>query len=223
MTAVEVELRPDVSVLRLRYDTERFPFAALLASEVFGVSSLSALHRDVIAARRARRMTTELRTRDNLAARSLMQQLPDDAPFFRLYHEFMRVVLAPIVGRPLSYSNRPKARVHFPGTRSVSSFHHDVPVTKRPDQLNFWMPFTDVADSAALQVESDYGRADYAPVPLRYGQVMIFDGGYLGHGSIANDTSRTRISCDMRFGYRGATTRADSVALMNHLAMRLRH
>jgi hypothetical protein len=215
------EPRPTASRVRLAYDTERFPFAALLRRDVFRVRSLESLHHDIVAARGSRGQRGELRTRDNLAARALVQQLPDSAPFFQLYHEFMRLVLAPVAGRSLSYSNRPKVRVHFPGTSSVSSFHADVPVTKRVDQINFWLPITDVYGSAALHLESDYGLADYQPAPLRYGQALIFDGGYLGHGSVLNDTDVTRISFDMRFGYRGATTRAEGVDLMNRIVRRL--
>ena len=133
----------------------------------------------------------------------------------------MAAVLAPLVGRPLSYSNRPKMRVHFPGTDSVSSMHADVSVTARLDQVNLWIPFTDVSDSATLWIESDYGLADYAPLALRYGQVLVFDGGYLGHGSVANETDVTRISLDLRLSYRGATTRAEGIDLMNHLVHRL--
>ncbi len=215
------ELRPVASRVRLGYDTERFPFAALLRRDVFGVRSLESLHTEVLAARARRGQHGELRTRDNLAARALVQRLPASAPFFQLYHEFMRLVLAPVAGRSLSYSNRPKVRVHFPGTASVSSFHADAPVTKRVDQINFWLPITDVHDSAALLLETDYGLQDYTPVPLRYGQALIFDGGYLGHGSVLNSTDVTRVSFDMRFGYRGATTRAEGVDLMNRIVRRL--
>jgi hypothetical protein len=215
------ELRPVASKVQFGYDTERFPFAALLRRDVFRVRSLESLHTDIVAARELRGQRTDLRTRDNLAARALVQQLPDSAPFFQLYHEFMRLVLAPIARRSLSYSNRPKVRVHFPGTSSVSSFHADVPVTKRVDQINFWLPITDVHGSATLQLESKYGAQDYAPVPLRYGQALIFDGGYLGHGSVHNSTEVTRISFDMRFGYRGATTRAEGVELMDRIVARL--
>ncbi|HEX8082356.1 MAG TPA: hypothetical protein VF557_19270 [Jatrophihabitans sp.] len=215
------EPRPVASRVRLGYDTERFPFAMLLRRDVFQVRALDRLHSDVLAAREARGQRAVLRTRDNLAARELVQRLPDSSPFFQLYHEFMRLVLAPVAGRSLSYSNRPKVRVHFPGTASVSSFHADVPVTKRVDQLNFWLPVTDVRGTAALQLESDYGAQDYAPVPLRYGQALIFDGGYLGHGSVLNSSEVTRISFDMRFGYRGATTRAEGVDLMNRIVRRL--
>jgi ectoine hydroxylase-related dioxygenase (phytanoyl-CoA dioxygenase family) len=213
--------RPIRTHVVLQYDTQRFPFAAILRREVYPVPDLARLHEHARAARRARGQSDRLRTRDNLTARSLLQELPDDSRFVRLYHAFMAAVLAPLVGRPLSYSNRPKMRVHFPGTDSVSSMHADVPVTKRPDQINFWMPFTDVSESATLWLESDYGLEDYAPLALRYGQVLIFDGGYLGHGSVANETDVTRISLDMRFSFKGATTRVESIELMNRLVRRL--
>ncbi|MBV9823493.1 MAG: streptomycin biosynthesis enzyme StrG [Actinobacteria bacterium] len=213
--------RPVASRVRLGYDTEQFPFAALLRRDVFKVRSLERLHEEVLAARVARGQRPVLKTRDNLSARELVQRLPDSAPFFQLYHRFMRLVLAPVAGRSLSYSNRPKVRVHFPGTASVSSFHADVPVTKRVDQINFWLPVTSVTGGAALHLESDYGLADYAPEPVRYGQALIFDGGYLGHGSVDNDSEVTRVSFDMRFGYRGATTREEGIDLMNRIVRRL--
>lgn len=217
---MDLPLRPERSRLTLSYDIARFPFRAVLRRDVFPVPDLAHLHRYAEASYRARGRTGRLRTRDNLAARGRMQVLPDDSPFLLLYHAFIAAFLAPLVGRPLSYSNRPKMRVHFPRTDSVSSMHHDVPVTTRVDQLNFWLPFTDVSESSALWLESDYGLGDYTPVPLRYGQVLIFDGGYLDHGSVRNETEITRISLDMRFGYKGATTRQASVELMNRLVAR---
>jgi ectoine hydroxylase-related dioxygenase (phytanoyl-CoA dioxygenase family) len=96
-----------------------------------------------------------------------------------------------------------------------------VPVTKRIDQINFWLPVTSVAGGSALHLESDYGLADYAPVPVRYGQALIFDGGYLGHGSVDNTSEVTRVSFDMRFNFRGATTRQEGIDLMNRIVRRL--
>jgi hypothetical protein len=212
---------PACSWLILPYDTRSFPFAGLLKRDVFGVRRLDLLHEYVRQRRRALGADEALTLQDNLTLRRLMQDLADDSPFYQLYRHFMYKVLAPAVGRPLSYSSHPKMRVHLPDTPSVSSFHSDVPVTRRIDQVNFWMPFTDVDDTAALWLESFYGRGDYAPVPLRYGEVLIFDGGYLGHGSVPNRTPTTRVSLDMRFCCKGATTRAEGVDLINRLAARL--
>lgn len=203
------------------YDTSRFPFAPVLMRDVFKVPRLDLLHEYLKAKRRSLGLSDRLTNSDNLMMRKLLQDLPDDSLFYRLYHHFMRWVLTPLVGKSLSYSSHPKMRVHFPHTSSVSSFHYDIIVTRRIDQVNFWMPFTDVDGTATLWLESDYARGDYAPVPVRYGQVLIFDGGYLNHGSVTNRGPLTRISLDMRFGYKGARARADGVDIMNRIIKRL--
>lgn len=211
--------RPSATRVILRYDTRRFPFAALLSRDVFKVRQLDRLHDFLRAQRRASGKPDRAPShRDNLALRAMMERLPEGADFWNLYHGFMLGILAPCVGRGISYTSHPKMRVHLAGTPSVSSFHHDICVTERIDQVNFWMPFTDVEGDTALWLESDYGRGDFAPVPVRYGEVLIFDGGYLGHGSVANRSDRTRVSLDMRFSYKKATTRAEGVALMDRLA-----
>lgn len=201
----------------LRYDTGRYPFAAVLSRDVFRVQDLKSLHVHVAAHREKHALPPGPIARDNLALRQMMQDLPDDSAFYRLYHRFMLRVLAPLVGSPLSYSSHPKMRVHLPGTGSVSGFHHDIVVTRRIDQVNFWLPVTDVEGGAALWLESTYGRGDFAPIPVRYGEVLIFDGGYLGHGSVRNDTETTRVSFDMRFSLKGLRKREGGVELMNRV------
>ena len=197
----------------LEYDTERFPFAGVLGRDVFRAQHLDRLHRYVLERHARLGGPKRLGANDNIAGGRLMATQPADADFWRLYHGFALRVLAPWVGRGISYASHPKLRVHLAGTSSVSSFHHDICVTKRIDQVNFWMPFTDVDGASALWLESDYGAKDYRPIPVRYGEVLIFDGGYLGHGSVRNTSDVTRVSLDMRFSYKGASTRADGVAL----------
>ena len=204
--------------LLLPYDTGQFPFAEVLRRDVFRVSRLDLLHEYVRASRRRAGGRDRLTPQDNLMLRGLMQDLPDDSPFYQMYRAFMLHVLAARVGKPLSFSSHPKMRVHLAGTPTVSTFHHDITVTKRIDQVNFWMPFTDVDGTAALWLESDYGRGDFAPRPVRYGEVLIFDGGYLDHGTVANRSSTTRVSLDMRFCLRGATTREEGIRLLDILS-----
>jgi hypothetical protein len=208
---------PRATYVLLDYDIQRFPFAAALSQHVYKVRQLNRLHTYLADSRAAQNRSRRLRPRDNVMVSSMMLRQPPEAPFWKLYHGFMLSMLAPLIGRGLSYTSNPKLRIHLSGTPSVSSFHHDICVTKRIDQINFWMPFTDVDASATLWLESEYGRCDFAPVPVRYGQVLIFDGGYLGHGSVANNSGVTRVSLDMRFSYKRATTRAEGVALMNRM------
>lgn len=174
---------------RIEYDTGTFPFARVLEHTVFKVRPLDQLHRG----RRDAKYT------DNLALRRLMQELPDSSPFMKLYHYFVRSVVAPRFGGRVSYSNHPKMRVHLAGTPGVSSWHRDVDVTRRSDQINAFLPFTRCFDGCALWCESEYGKADYAPLPMEYGSLYLFDGGYLSHGTMLNDTGVTRVSLDFRF------------------------
>lgn len=213
-SAGPVPVRPWVL---LNYDTRQYPFAAVLSRDVFKVPHLRWLHEYLSIQRRKHGKKGELEARDNLTARSLMTKTTRESTFRRLYHMFMRDVLTRWIGRSLSYTENPSMRVHLSGTPSVSSFHHDIIVTKRIDQVNFWLPFTNLDGSATLWLESDYGKCDYAPVPIKYGQVLIFDGGYLGHGSVFNDTETTRVSLDMRFSYKHANTRSEGVELMNQM------
>jgi hypothetical protein len=215
--AREAGLCPTRPWVILNYDTRRFPFASVLCRDVFKAQRLDRLHVYLKRHRKKHGDSTRLDYSDNLLLRDMMQGQPQEAEFWKLYHLFMLQVLTPWVGRALSYTSHPKMRTHLVGTKSVSSFHHDICVTRRIDQINFWMPFTDVSGGSALWLESDYGKKDYQPIPVRNGQVLIFDGGYLGHGSVFNDSETTRVSLDMRFSYKRAATRAEGVALMNRM------
>jgi hypothetical protein len=183
----------------LRYDPDAFPFRAVLERLVFKVRPLEDLHLHWRRIKAKRHGTGELGYPDNLALRKLMQDLPDDAPLYRIYHRFARDVIRPAVGCPISYSNRPKMRVHLAGTPSVSNWHRDVDVTRRPDQINVFLPFTRCFGGNALWCESTYAAADYRPIPLEPGEAFLFDGGFLEHGSVANDTDVSRCSLDFRF------------------------
>ena len=209
--------RPARTWALLNYDTRRFPFAQALSRDVFKVRRLDRLHVYLKRHHEKRGNASRLSHRDNLTVREMMQGQPKEADFWKIYHGFMLRVLSPWVGRALSYTSNPKLRAHLAGTGSVSSFHHDICVTERIDQVNFWLPFNDVSGDATLWLESDYGQSDFLPVPVNYGQVLIFDGGYLGHGSVHNGSDVTRLSLDMRFSYKGATTRAEGVELMNRI------
>lgn len=180
----------------LRFDVARYPFTTVLERLVFRVRPLAALHEH---ARRRRPDGAPLGYADNLALRARMQNLPDDSPFFVLYHRFVREVVASVYGGRISYSTRPKMRVHLAGTPSVSAFHRDVDVTHRPDQINVFLPFTPCFDTNTLWCESDYGARDYRPIRLTPGEAYLFDGGYLEHGTVANETEVTRCSLDFRF------------------------
>jgi hypothetical protein len=181
--------------LVVEYDIARYPFDRVLAADLFGAARLDQLH--VEWKRRTRH--DELTYADNLYLRRRMQRLPDDCTFYKLYHAWIAHVVAPRYGKKVSYSAHPKMRVHLAGTGSVSDFHTDVAVTGRADQINCYLPFTDVYDTCTIWSEHRHGQRDYEPLNLRYGQALLWDGGQLEHGTYPNQTDSTRISCDFRF------------------------
>jgi len=178
----------------INYDMQRYPFDKVLAA-IFKVPALNKLH----ITWRERMAKGNLMYDDNLRLRNVMQKLKDDSLFYKIYHHWIAGVLSPHYGHDVTYSAHPKMRVHLARTGSVSSFHRDVDITKREEQINCYLPFTDVFDTNTLWCESDYGLKDYQPINLKYGQAILWDGGYLTHGTVGNETEFTRVSCDFRF------------------------
>jgi ectoine hydroxylase-related dioxygenase (phytanoyl-CoA dioxygenase family) len=178
----------------IEYDTCKYPFQKVLAA-LFEAPVLHELH----IYRQQRLNKAELTYEDNLVLRTKMQDLKDDAQFYKVYHQWIIDVLSPHYGGHISYSAHPKMRVHLAGTGSVSNYHRDVDVTGRVQQINCYLPFTDVYDTNTLWCETDYGLKDYHPINLKYGQAFLWDGGYLAHGTVKNETKFTRVSCDFRF------------------------
>ncbi|MGK5547437.1 phytanoyl-CoA dioxygenase family protein [Streptomyces sp. URMC 127] len=178
--------------LLFAYDTTRFDFAAW-ARDTLAATNLALAHRE--------HGTT------NAARESAVRALRDAYPAIRdTFRAFVETTAQSVLG-PLSwYQDPPIFRVHFPGTDSVSPLHKDRDFTPSRATLsslrrryhNVWVPLTDVRDGCALWLESSEGSGDYAPVSLDYGQAFIFDGMNLTHGSVRNDTGRTRVSLEFR-------------------------
>ncbi len=186
-------MRDDFIVLD--YDTEKYPFQQILAKHVYKVPEINQLHK----VWKKQSGKEKLTYKDNLRLRKLMQQQPDDSLFYRVYHKWIARVLSPHFGCRIRYSAHPKMRVHLAGTGCVSDFHRDVEVTKRYDQINCYLPFTDVYQTSTLWCEMDYNEENYQPLNLKYGQALLWDGGCLKHGTYFNKTDNTRLSCDFRF------------------------
>jgi hypothetical protein len=109
--------------------------------------------------------------------------------------------LGPLFGGLDVSQNPPSFRCHLVGGRTASSFHRDgePKYGLRPGTLNAWVPLTEVYGSNSLMVESVPGAADYQPLELRPGHLVLFDAYHLTHGSCRNETRSSRVSFDFRF------------------------
>ena len=183
----------------VRFDTTRYRFAEIASADAFEGHTLSKLHLLCEQLTGERRNGGQPSLADSLSLRKRLAALADGSRFYQTYHRFINDVVAVLYGGKISYSAHPTFRVHLAHSPAVSKWHRDVDVTGREDQINAWVPFVDVEGTNSLWVEQDYGRADYAPVRLRYGEILLFDGGLLSHGSVANTSDVTRVGMDFRF------------------------
>ena len=192
----------DVPVqLRLRYETGRYPLA-MAAAEVFEVDDLAQLSGRRLADKTDKDPGAILDQTDNFALRDQLATLPLDHKLREIYHSMVLQVIAPAFGGRISYTTRPTFRVHLPGTPPISAWHRDADITGRIDYVNAWVPLVNVVDENTLWIEDDYGSGNHRPVIVAYGEVLIFDGGLLSHGSVLNDSERARVSLDLRFAPR---------------------
>lgn len=182
----------------LSYDVNRYPFRKTLETHVFKVPQLEQMH--LVWKKQAGK--EELNYNDNLVLRKIMQDLRDEAAFYKIYHKWIADIIAPHYDNKISYSKHPKMRVHLAKTGTVSDFHRDADVTGRLDQINCYLPFTNVFESSTIYCETDYNSDQYEPINLKYGEALLWDGGLLKHGTRFNNTDNTRVSCDFRFSYR---------------------
>ena len=119
--------------------------------------------------------------------------------FMRLFERFVREVIAPQLESPdLVYQTVPIFRVFLPGHLAVGPRHTDAGYHEQPNELNFWVPLTQVHGTNSLFVESLAGRGDFAPVCAGPGVMYRFRGNACEHFTALNLSGRTRVSFDFR-------------------------
>lgn len=180
----------DADAIRiLGYQSEDFPFAAL-ARAALGVEDLGLLH-----------LRADLRRCDwPTAMKRCRSELAQAFDTFASSYDAFAVSLARRLGFALAptYQRPPTFRVHLVGARTASSPHRDRDYARGLRFVNAWVPLVDVRGSNSLWVESGPDGA-LAPVAVRYGEVLVFNGYDMVHGSVENTAATTRVSFDMRY------------------------
>ncbi|MEM8641184.1 MAG: hypothetical protein AAGG51_20565 [Cyanobacteria bacterium P01_G01_bin.54] len=179
----------------IRYNTSRYDFLGW-AQEALACEDLPSLHEYV-------ECWPNVSLADIMAAyRSEMGRHFDSCQ--NIFEQFLKQEIEPRLGPLVSYQIPPIFRVHFHGFGTVSPFHCDRNFNANPDSevllrnRNVWVPLTKVWGNNSLWIESKVGKGDFIPIELQYGEVLIFDGMMLCHGSKANDTGSTRVSFESR-------------------------
>ena len=144
--------------------------------------------------------------------------LTRERTFRNLYQSLVRDVIGSHFDRPFHFQRVPGIRIHTPDARTVQ-YHSDYWYGHGPEVVNFWMPITRSFGSNALflatledslkeidtiverklrQPEIDERlQAICRPVELELGGIQVFNA-QTAHGTLKNDTGRTRISVDFR-------------------------
>ena len=121
----------------------------------------------------------------------------EDRGFVEIYRQFMRLIQDEIFQSKIVFQRLPSLRIHYPGFTSYGVMHTDREYNHPPEEINIWVPITRATKSASMLIESEIGKADYQPVEMDYGELLIFDSG-LTHGNGINHEGYTRMSFDMR-------------------------
>jgi len=115
-----------------------------------------------------------------------------------LYERFIIDVIASLFDEDFLYQKFPTFRVHLQGNIAVGAFHNDADFGHPNGEINYIIPLTDSDDTATVWVESEPGKEDFKPIPMRVGELIQFDGNHLTHGNKKNETGCTRVSMDFR-------------------------
>lgn len=117
--------------------------------------------------------------------------------FIAIYRKFVKFLQDEIFCEPIVFQRLPSLRIQYPDFTSYGVMHTDHEYNHPVEEINIWVPITRTTGTASMVIESDFGRADYAPVELDLGQLLIFDS-RLMHGNIVNNEGYTRMSFDLR-------------------------
>lgn len=137
--------------------------------------------------------------------RKQFRKSPNYLAFLKLYREWVQTVLANIMPASesygLVYQCPPTFRCHLGNNpvRTNGRLHCDADYDPHQvNELNVWLPVTNVRGNSSLWLESAPGRGDYKSLDLKYGEFAIFWGHRCRHFINPNDTGTTRISFDLR-------------------------
>ncbi len=88
--------------------------------------------------------------------------------------------------------------MNLPGNVAVGSWHKDKDFGHDPNEINFWMPFTEAFNTNTIWLETEEDKGDFEAIKVENGEMLVFDGANLKHGNKTNDTGKTRVSVDFR-------------------------
>ena len=182
---------------KIQYSTEKYDFARLLR-DWLEVDQLKKLHNH-----KKYELFSREKDQSSKWHKTFYEKVRNDDSFFELYESFLVDVVKPRYGEEIVYQRIPTFRVHLSGNIAVGEYHKDKFYRKKEwaelvKETNYYLPFTDTNESNTIWSESEEDKEDFAPMLLKYGECMEWDGSNLMHGNKVNDSDETRVSVDFR-------------------------
>ena len=96
------------------------------------------------------------------------------------------------------YQTFPALRVSIPGNISVGEIHIDADYNHPKEEINYWMPITELNEINTVWHESEPNKGDFKPLIINYGEIAEVYFNQCRHFSKVNTTNKTRFSLDFR-------------------------
>jgi len=196
----------------IHFDTARFPFDSIILAAVR--SSVKPLHTLTDLSE----MHTLIAEGDRRAVETAIYDAFVQPEFERVYDALCREIIDERYSGRARYQAIPSVRIQLPGTKSVN-FHTDEWYGHGHEVNNFWLPLVaversqsmmvvDEATSARLMEQMKQRRISILDMndlclphsrslAMEFGDIYVFNAHML-HGTVVNDTDRTRVSFDFR-------------------------
>lgn len=172
----------------LHYDTARYPLAAMVEAHFeHPLTLLHALSSGPIA-----RLEVGCDQQTEFHAHFYTI----GTPFYGVYRAFVKSLLD--TPGDYLYQKIPTFRVHLPGNVATGGFHRDADYNHPIAELNYLVPLTPMEGTSSVWIETAPNADDCYPVRAVVGDVLRFHGAVLTHGSVPNESGRTRVSFDFR-------------------------
>ncbi len=183
---------------KLKFDKKKFDFDQIL-KDLFKVNELENLHKAFFIEDGIKPISRDTHTQPH---KIFYDKINNGWPYFEnLYKNFINNFVLDTLGKErVYYQTYPNFRISFPGNVAVSTWHKDSDSENLHPlgEINFFLPATKSFDTNTLWIESEPGKEDFSPIDLRFGEILMFNGGECTHGNKTNDTGKTRISFDFR-------------------------
>ena len=172
----------------------------------------------------------EMQSLDKHELNNLTKKLYDQtAEFLAEYHSFIKHVVDNLIKEPCLFQKTPTIRAHFPNQKGFNwspRYHTDIMLGHPPQEINIWVPFTNVSGSNSLRLAEMQNSINFlederhdlssfatrvqtdtelqaalkessTSLEMEYGEYVVFDPRCL-HAGQNNLTSDTRLSMDIR-------------------------